>query len=422
MPALNQYVEAPQDVRNKFDFITYNKGAVILRMFGDGLTRRIFERGLSYYLFERQYGNASPEDIYAGLQRSYDEDNTGGDLNITLIMSPWFDFPGYPIVTVRRNGDGLILQQEGFRALHNELFGIPITYATRSQPNFNNVTARFWFTTRELEVSREDLNIPWNDDDWIVFNSGDSAYYITNYDDDLWDRIIDGLNSNHEIIHFFNRGTFFADFHRFILQDFEIRATILLRLMEYLPLEFHPHVWNRASVGLGIIERRLRGSELHGEYLNYLQEIMSQVYGDRFNDDRMAMNLINEWSCLSGVQECRDNALNVLLEVIETGATDYEFDYQCNGLKSANESIWTIFYYNTVDSASTDDRATALTDLLCTEDRDLVSFYLNQVLNTTNSLSTSERELILTTAAVQHEVSSYFLIQLINFNFETINS
>lgn len=273
-----------------------------------------------------------------------------------------------------------------------------------------------------MEVSRENLNIPWEDDDWIVFNLGDSSYYITNYDDDLWDRIIDALNNDHELIHFFNRGTLFADFHRFILQDFDIRATIFLRLMQSLPLEFDSHVWNRANLGLGIIEARLRGSEFHPEYLNYLQELMSQVYGERsFDDDQMATNLINEWSCLSGVQECVNNALNVLIEVMETGSTNYEFDYQCNGLRAANGTIWTTFYYSTVDSSSTEDRSAALNDLLCTEDIGLVRFYLNQVLNTTNNLSTSERELILTAAAVQHEISSYAVIELIEENLEAIS-
>jgi len=239
----------------------------------------------------------------------------------------------------------------------------------------------------------------------------------------LWDRIIDGLNNNHEIIHFFNRGTFFADFHRFILHNFDIRATTFVRLMEYLPFEYHPHVWIRASLGLRIIDIRLRGSELHPAYMNYVRELMSEVYGQRsyFDDDRAAINVINELSCLSGVQECIDNALNVLIEVMETGATDYEFDYQCNGLRSANETIWTNFYYRTVDTNSTNDRSTALTNLLCTENSNLLRFYLNQVLNTTNSLLTSERELILTAAAVQNDMSSYILMEVITNDFDAVN-
>lgn len=192
-------------------------------------------------------------------------------------------------------------------------------------------------------------------------------------------------------------------------------------MMESLPLEFEPHVWNRAALGLALAETRLRGTEFQSDYTTFVQEVMSEIYGQTSFDDRDAMDLINNWSCWSGIQECLDDALNVLVEVMETGNTDFQFAYQCNALRTASQSIWTDFYYSIVDSTSTDDRSTDLQDLMCSENRDIISFYLDQALNTTNSLTASERATILSTAAVQNEASNYLIAEFIALNHVAIN-
>lgn len=194
-----------------------------------------------------------------------------------------------------------------------------------------------------------------------------------------------------------------------------------LRMMESLPLEFEPHVWSRASLGLALAEVRFRSTEFADDYFNFVQEIMSEIYGQRSFVDPHAINVINHWSCWSGIQECLDDALNVLVEVLETGNTDFEFDYQCNGLRAASPSIWTEFYYSIVDSTSNDDRSTALQDLLCTGNEELLRFYLNQSLNTTNSLTDSERATILTTAAVHSELTNFLMRDFIPQNHRIIN-
>lgn len=421
LPALNLYAESIQEIDDKFNFGTWTKSAIIIRMIGEAISRLTWLKAVEEYLLDNQMGNTSPEDLYDAIQDAYDEDHPGSGLNFTQLLSPWFDLEGFPVVTVSRSGDNLVFIQDGFRTLHDELFPIPINYATASHPQFGNTFHDFWMTTKELEISRANAPKPWTDDDWVIVNLRDSYYYLTNYEPDLWDLIIEALNDDHEAIHFLNRGTLFADFHRFIAQDYNVNFTIFLRMMQSLPIEYHPHVWNRAALGLALAEVRLRTTEFDVFYVNFMRTIMSQVYGEITFDDRNAMNLINDWSCWSGVPECLTDALNVLIEVMETGDTDFEYNYQCNGLRAANESIWTEFYYDVLDSTSAEDRSTDLRDLLCTENESLIQFYLNQALNMTNNLITSEREIILTAAATQHETSSYYLMGLIEYNSKEIN-
>lgn len=420
MPPLNLYAETPEDILAKFHFGIWYKSAIIFRMFGETMSRDTWLNAVAILIENNQMGHASPEDLYISVQEAYDEEHPGRGLNFTELMSPWFDYEGYPVVTVTRTNNSLMFTQEGFKTLHDHVFPVPINYATATDPDFANALTDIWMTARQLEISRESAPKPWTDEDWIIVNIRDLFYYLTNYDDNLWGLIIEALNNDHEAINFLNRGTLFADFHRFIAQDFNITIAYFLRMMESLPLEFDPHVWNRAALGLALVEVRIRATEFDSDYRNFVKDIMSQIYGRRTFDDSSARDLINDWSCLSGVQECLDDALNVLIEVMQTGHANFAFRYQCNGLRAANESIWREFYHTLVDSSLTEDRSIALRDLLCTENEILVRFYLDQALNTTNSLSTSEREIILSTAAVQHETSYYALMILIKLHSKEI--
>lgn len=170
LAALNAYVESPQEIRAKFDFVTYNKGAIITRMFFEALTLNVWVEAIRNYIQETQMGSASPQDFYDGFQKSYDDAYPENNLNFTLLMSPWFDYAGYPVVTVSRSGEGISVRQEGFRTLHNEIFPIPIHFATASVPDFDDTIAGFWMSTGELTIYRQNIYRSFTDDDWIIFN------------------------------------------------------------------------------------------------------------------------------------------------------------------------------------------------------------------------------------------------------------
>lgn len=170
VPALNDYVESPQEIRGKFDFVTYNKGAIIARMFGEVTSRDIWVQAMTYYINEKQMESASPQDVYNALQRAYDEEHPLNNLNFTLLMSPWFDFAGFPVVTVRRSVEGITIDQEGFNTLHDEIFPIPINFASASVPDFAVTTAGFWMITGQLTIYPQNIYRTFTDDDWIIFN------------------------------------------------------------------------------------------------------------------------------------------------------------------------------------------------------------------------------------------------------------
>lgn len=170
MPPLNFYVESPEDIRAKFDFITYFKGALVLRMFHEAFGEPTWRKGLSNFVQTSAFEAATPEHLFAGLQIAYDEDYPEQNNNVDELMRPWLDLNGFPVVTINRTVDGLIVSQTGFRTSHSNVFSVPINYATASNRDFENTTAEFWLLNEELFIPRDTASKSWTDDDWIIFN------------------------------------------------------------------------------------------------------------------------------------------------------------------------------------------------------------------------------------------------------------
>ena len=419
---LNHYVESPSQIRSKFSLETYRKGALILRMLKDAITEEVFIQGVKYYLDEMQFKSASPDDLFAGIQKAYDEAFPGTDINISELMQTWTNLPGIPIVTVSRSDNGLLLTQEGLGTSNDDLFSIPINFATASNKNFDDVKAEFWMTTKEHEITRENTGKTWTDDDWIIFNLRETGYYMTNYDETLWGLITSSLANDHEGIHFFNRGTLFADSFRFIEHAVDFRATIYLELIDSLKLEFHPHVWRRANQGMRVFESRLRGSELHGMFLAFMNDMMSGIYGRSFENDFFATNIVNRHSCSSGVQACNDDALQALIEVMETGRTDFAWNFRCNAFRVANETVWMHFFDDTMSRrGETWERMFFFFDLECTQNPKLIQHVLESTIDMTNNLLPFERDNMMRFMPRESFVGYEAVIEFVKKNHEIIN-
>jgi hypothetical protein len=415
---LNHYVESPDQIRFKFDVTTYFKGAVILRMLKDSIGEEVFVQGVKYYLDEMQFKSATPEDLFNNLQKAVDEANPGNSVKINQFMQTYTNFPGIPIVTVSRSENGLLLTQSSVGSDSDEVFGIPISYATASDSNFDDVVAEFWMTTKEHEVTQEMAGKTWTEEDWIIFNLRDTGYYLTNYDDSLWDLIISSLVNDHERIHHLNRGTLFADTFRFIEHAIDFRATVFLELMDSLKIELHPHVWRRANSGMQIFERRLRGTETHSMFSNFLNDLMSGIYGRSFENDNFASIVVNYYSCLSGVQECNDNAVQNLIDIMEGSSVNFPFHLRCNAYRAANETIWMHFFDEAMSLTSGTTQADALRNMECTQNPELIQKLLGVAVDFENRWSSFQRENLLQSVAVDNLVGYNAVIDLIERNHE----
>jgi alanyl aminopeptidase len=89
---IHQPIEAPGDVVNAFDAITYSKGSAILSMFESYLGPEVLRRGVRRYLTKHAFGTATAEDFVAAISAE-----AGRDL--APVLSSFLDQPGVPLVT-----------------------------------------------------------------------------------------------------------------------------------------------------------------------------------------------------------------------------------------------------------------------------------------------------------------------------------
>ncbi|HXG09117.1 MAG TPA: M1 family metallopeptidase [Gemmataceae bacterium] len=106
-------VAAPQDAEAMFDVLTYEKGASVLRMMEQYLGPEVFRAGVRLYLDRHAYGNAETGDLWLALGEAAGQP-------IPEIMDGWVFRPGYPLISVRRDGNRLVLAQQRFTYLPEE--------------------------------------------------------------------------------------------------------------------------------------------------------------------------------------------------------------------------------------------------------------------------------------------------------------
>ena len=100
-------VLSPSDCEGMFDVLTYQKGGALLRMLEQYLGADRFREGVSHYLRTHAYGNTDTSDLWDAIE------HTSGE-PVRRMMDSWIWQPGFPLVTVRRDGDELVLGQRRF--------------------------------------------------------------------------------------------------------------------------------------------------------------------------------------------------------------------------------------------------------------------------------------------------------------------
>jgi aminopeptidase N len=103
--------------------IIYNKGGGILRQVKDYIGDRAFKEGLRGYLTAHQYACASSSDLWGSLE-------SASGKPVTRMMRGWIEQPGFPVVSAKREGGALLLEQRRFTYLPNDseqVWPIPVS-------------------------------------------------------------------------------------------------------------------------------------------------------------------------------------------------------------------------------------------------------------------------------------------------------
>ncbi|XP_054168713.1 endoplasmic reticulum aminopeptidase 1-like [Oppia nitens] len=103
-------VKNPTEIEAIFDMISYKKGASLIRMLDNFLGIDNLRIGLSAFLHKYQYKTAKTSDLW----HSFSDASRIHGINVSAIMDTWVNQKGFPVITVRRIGNQLMLNQRRF--------------------------------------------------------------------------------------------------------------------------------------------------------------------------------------------------------------------------------------------------------------------------------------------------------------------
>ncbi len=103
--AIRLPIKTAEETNSIFDGITYEKGAAVIRMIERALGQEDFARGVSRYLKQHSYGNATAADLWRALEEASKKP-------VSALASSWIDQAGHPVREARCLGRRGALTQE----------------------------------------------------------------------------------------------------------------------------------------------------------------------------------------------------------------------------------------------------------------------------------------------------------------------
>ncbi|XP_031619288.1 membrane alanyl aminopeptidase-like [Contarinia nasturtii] len=385
--ALTHDVITPDEIQDRFDGISYNKGASVLRMFEHTYGSETFIAALRNYLKANELSTAVPENLYAAFQ-SVIKDNS----NVSDVMSTWVKQAGYPVLNVNVFSDRrtVVISQKKFlqnnpKHTDNRLWSIPITYATiNKNANFSETKTSTFLSTESQQIK---LAEPF---EWIIFNVQQTGYYRVNYDDFTWTKIDKVLYDSHTSVHILNRAQIVDDALS-LSRGHQLNYEQSLHTVQYLQKETDYIPWVSALNNFKFILARFQKDD--SSFENFVLGLLTKVYAhlgfypkenidtrlDIYNRDQ-----ILGVACRLGHKQCVADARSEFDKYLHGNHTipvNLVPVVYCTVVREGSDKEWEYLWekFKTENVAAKQD--TILKALGCTKRPDLITKYFNYILS-----------------------------------------
>ncbi|XP_064105983.1 aminopeptidase N-like [Macrobrachium nipponense] len=411
---INVEVDNPDQISEIFDFISYRKGASIIRMMQCFLTESTFRRGLTNYLNKLQLANAEQDDLWEYLTEAAHADGTlPAELTVKLIMDTWTLKEGYPVVSVKREGTTATLLQEWFRlggkntSVSKEGWWIPISYTSRSSSNFSVTRPSHWMSNdrKPLKIS----GLP-DDSHWLVLNVQETGYFRVNYDNNTWKLLNRQLKEEHSVIHTINRAQILDDalnLARAGLLDYPTA----LRTSSYLSNETEYVPWSSALQCFSYLKNMFERSAGYGPLRDYLLSLIAPLYNSvGFEDNEADQHLTKykrvvavDWACSLGHTPCITKAITLFQNWTASNQSIFSPNVQstvlCTGVQYGGEKEWNAAWKRYTKSNVGSEKSDILFALGCTKEIWILSRYLEMAFTPDSGIRKQDASAVFKTVA-----------------------
>lgn len=400
---INVEVNHPDEISEVFDFISYRKGASIIRMMQNFLTEATFRRGLTNYLIALKFDNAEQDDLWKFLTEAAHEDGSlPSELTVKLIMDTWTLQEGYPVVSVSREGTTATLTQEWFQLSGRSnaskvlAWWVPVTYTSQSNPDFQYNRTPLW-----MSDDRKILEITGLPDvtQWIMVNIQEAGYYRVNYDSVTWQLLNNQLKSNYSVIHLTNRAQMLDDSLN-LARAGHLDYPTALTATTYLGKETELVPWRAALTNLNYIKVMFERSAGYGPFKNYLLSLVVPLYNsvgfeDHLDDPHLTQSkraTAVSWACELGHAPCVDLSKTYFKRWMASTANESVFSPNvqkvvlCTGIRNGGEEEWNAAWERYTRSNVGTERTDILSALGCTKEIWILSRYLEMAFDPNSAI------------------------------------
>ncbi|CAG9832720.1 unnamed protein product [Diabrotica balteata] len=377
----------PAEISNKFNTISYNKGACILRMIENLIGSSTFQTALQNYLNATAYGSGTTEKLWV----NFPSNSPALPQNVTFndFVDNWTNKPGFPVVSVVFNGKNVTFSQKRFLYSGNNKtqWYVPITYRLSNSSSYET----FWLAPNSSVTLLNNLT----EKDWLIVNDDSRGYYRVKYCTRLTQRIKSLLNQNHTQISELNRAQIIDDSLNLARAGY-IKYSEAFELLKYLKNETSYFPWFTTIRNMDYLVTRLGantelGKRTNAMVLDLISQISANVSSTKWEeiDQVTALKLQRVWAdaCKRGQASCISETKR-LFEAFRLNKTSVNPNIRdvvyCNALRNSNNiaADWEFLWNRLLSSIHPQEDLYILLSLGCTKHKP----YLTRLLDaTTNS-------------------------------------
>ncbi|KAL2077059.1 hypothetical protein ACEWY4_026563 [Coilia grayii] len=423
-------INTRQDIEDMFTEITYGKGALVLHMLSDFLTEAVFIQGLRMYLKQYSYGSVTPANLWKHLQDAVDScPDVTLPAAVDDIMNRWTLQMGFPVVTIDTK-TGSISQQHFLLdpdavvdrpSIYKYEWIIPVRWMKSGKEQ-----SQVWLLNKTdvFDGVRTGADM-----DWVLANLHMAGYYRVNYDLGNWERLLNQLHTNHEVIPTVNRAQIIDD--TFNLAGAKVvDLTLALRSTRYLWKERELLPWEATIEHLDQLMLRL---EPHNNLYRHMQEYIKKQVQPLFrhfenmtshwteipsrHTDKYLQAIVIVLACRVGMEECRRLVVTWYKAWMENPASNpipphLKAQVYCAALAEGGQAEWDFGWEAFHHHVSAKERANQdmLRGLGCTRVRQLLDRYLQYMMD-------PDKNLLLDIAEITEYIASNDLGESIAWKF-----
>ena len=179
---IQQPVATEAEANSAFDDITYKKGQSFLRMLESFLGEDVFRDGIRRYIAAHEYSNSTTADLWNALSEASKKP-------VGEIAAGWTEQPGFPVVKVKREGEGKIrLTQERFTVNFKNApaleWKIPLTYSVVGKAPATLLLTNKIDKLQNISADRA-----------LKLNVNGAGNYRVEYDEPSWNLLLQALSN-----------------------------------------------------------------------------------------------------------------------------------------------------------------------------------------------------------------------------------